>query len=118
MWRLITSQRLFVSQRGLHLGVIPVNVDKSLVIDHARPLPGFYRHYKNNNLYQVSGSVLHTETDEDMVLYREAIVADEEPSSQFFVRPTKMFMGMVEHEGKEVRRFQPVYGLGSGNSYN
>ena len=110
MWRSTIPQGRSLSRRGFHSGpaIPPLNVDRSLVVDHARPLPGFYRHYKHNNLYQVTGSVLHTETNEDMVLYQEAPDTGKHPSSQFFVRPTKMFMGTVEHEGKEVPRFKRV----------
>ena len=42
--------------------------------DEARPLneicPGIYRHYKGN-LYEVIGSVRHSETLEELTLYRK-----------------------------------------------
>ncbi len=59
---------------------------------------GRYLHYKGN-YYIVLGTVLHSETEEELVLYRP------EKSEQLWVRPKKMFEETIELEGKETKRF-------------
>lgn len=59
---------------------------------------GRYRHYKGG-LYEVVGSAKHSETEEEMVIYRPA------DASQLWVRPLKMFMEEVVVAGKRVPRF-------------
>ncbi len=60
---------------------------------------GRYQHYKGN-YYIVIGTVLHSETEEELVLYRS------EKNEQLWVRPRKMFEETVVVEGKEIPRFQ------------
>ena len=62
---------------------------------------GRYLHYKGN-YYQVLGTVLHSETLEELVLYRS------EKNEQLWVRPKKMFEETVIIDGKEVKRFMRV----------
>jgi hypothetical protein len=62
---------------------------------------GRYLHYKGN-YYEVVGTVLHSETEEELVLYRS------EKNEQLWVRPKKMFEETVLVEGKEVQRFLKV----------
>ena len=73
-------------------------------------MPGFYRHYKSGDVYQVLGTVLHTETDKTMVLYRAVHpnkkARERNPRDYAFVRPTEMFIGIVQHKGVRVHRFQ------------
>lgn len=91
----------------------------------------FYRHYKGNNYYAL-GSVkqgvnsekakgyfeaVHTETskpinifiydggfhanvDESLILYIDA-------KGNYWLRPEEMFLGYVEVDGQEIRRFSP-----------
>ncbi|MBT9504399.1 MAG: DUF1653 domain-containing protein [Burkholderiaceae bacterium] len=70
------------------------------------PLPeielGRYRHYKGGE-YEVLGLARHSETLEALVLYRPLSTA-----SGFWVRPHAMFVGTLEVEGREVRRFAPI----------
>ncbi|MDH5562337.1 MAG: DUF1653 domain-containing protein [Nitrospirota bacterium] len=61
--------------------------------------PGIYRHYKGNT-YQVLGVAKHSETEEDLVVYRA--LYDE---WRLWVRPLEMFSEKVEVEGKLVSRF-------------
>lgn len=65
---------------------------------------GIYRHYKGN-LYRVIGVAKHSETLEEMVVY---IALDESKLSNnaFWVRPTAMFLEMVELNGNKVPRFE------------
>jgi hypothetical protein len=71
-----------------------------------QPRPGVYRHYKSGDLYQVLGTVLHTETSQLMVLYHALQPSERNPHGLPFVRPSDMFMGTVEHDGQQVARFQ------------
>ena len=59
---------------------------------------GRYLHYKGNH-YIVLGTVLHSETEEELVLYRS------EKSEQLWVRPRTMFEEKVVVNGKKVERF-------------
>ncbi len=60
---------------------------------------GIYEHYKKNR-YQVLGVVIHSETLEEMVLYK-ALYGD----GLTWVRPLEMFFENVEWEGKLQPRF-------------
>ncbi|MBY0416696.1 MAG: DUF1653 domain-containing protein [Pararheinheimera sp.] len=63
---------------------------------------GFYRHYKGP-FYQVLSLVRHSETDEELVLYR-ALYGD----CGLWVRPLDMFISNVEVAGELVPRFSFV----------
>ncbi len=65
----------------------------------AEPRPGRYRHYKGNE-YRVVGLVRHSETLEVLVLY-EALYGER----GLWVRPAKMFVENVTHQGQRVPRF-------------
>ena len=60
--------------------------------------PGRYRHYKGNE-YEVIGVARHSETLEELVVYR-ALYGDQ----GLWVRPRAMFLERVEVEGKTVLR--------------
>jgi hypothetical protein len=62
---------------------------------------GKYRHYKGN-LYEVIGIAKHSETLEEMVVYK-ALYQPE--GINLWVRPAKMFQEMIIIEGKAVQRF-------------
>ena len=61
--------------------------------------PGYYRHYKNL-LYQVLGTVRHSESLEPMTLYK-ALYGEE----GLWVRPAAMFNETVEINGVVQPRF-------------
>jgi hypothetical protein len=61
--------------------------------------PGYYRHYKNL-LYQVLGTVLHSESLEPMTLYK-ALYGEQ----GMWVRPAAMFNETVEIAGVVQPRF-------------
>ena len=61
--------------------------------------PGRYRHYKGNE-YEVIGIARHSETEEEMVVYRE-LYGDH----SLWVRPLAMFRELVKVEGRQVPRF-------------
>ena len=66
--------------------------------------PGRYRHYKGNE-YTVLGVALHSETQEELVVYRQAYC-----DHGLWVRPKQMFLETVEVDGQAVPRFQYLGG--------
>lgn len=64
--------------------------------------PGRYRHYKGNE-YEVIGVAKHSETLEEMVIYR-ALYGE----FGLWVRPAKMWNESVEVNGEKVLRFSPI----------
>ena len=61
---------------------------------------GIYRHYKGN-LYEVIDIARHSESLEDMVVYR-ALYGD----FKLWVRPLKMFLENIEINGEIQKRFE------------
>ncbi len=64
--------------------------------------PGKYRHFKGGE-YEVIGLAKHSETGEELVLYK-ALYGDKE----MWVRPKGMFFEEVEVGGKKVPRFEYI----------
>jgi len=68
------------------------------------PIPlGPYRHFKGN-LYEVVGFAVHSETLEDMVIYKPLY-----GEGNIWVRPLSMWEELVEVDGAKVKRFSRVY---------
>lgn len=63
---------------------------------------GKYKHYKGN-LYEVIGVAKHSETMEEMVVYKALYQKEGE---NLWVRPKAMFIEDVEVGGKIVKRFE------------
>jgi len=63
---------------------------------------GRYRHYKGND-YEVIGIARHSETEEQMVVYRK-LYGD----GSLWVRPLAMFLEDVTVDGRTMPRFEPV----------
>lgn len=63
---------------------------------------GRYRHYKGNE-YEVLDIVKHSETEEDMVLYK-TLYGD----FSLWVRPLNMFIEKITIDGNKVNRFQKI----------
>ena len=63
---------------------------------------GRYRHYKGND-YIVLGVARHSETGEELVVYRQ-----DYGDFSLWVRPLAMFMENVEIDGTVLPRFQFV----------
>ncbi len=61
--------------------------------------PGRYRHFKGGE-YEVIGLAKHSETMEDMVIYR-ALYGER----GLWVRPASMWNETVERDGETFRRF-------------
>ena len=67
---------------------------------------GTYRHYKGN-LYEVIGLARHSETLEELIVYR-ALYDSEYGKNALWVRPKAMFFETVQVNGATVLRFTPV----------
>ncbi|MCA9392906.1 MAG: DUF1653 domain-containing protein [Candidatus Omnitrophica bacterium] len=66
--------------------------------------PGIYRHYKGKD-YAVIGVARHSETEEELVVYR-ALYESEFGKDALWVRPLTMFAETVTVDGVEMPRFQ------------
>ena len=62
------------------------------------PKLGKYRHFKGN-MYEVVGVAKHSETQEEMVVYKN-------PEGALWVRPKEMFLENVTRDGKTMKRFE------------
>ncbi len=61
--------------------------------------PGRYRHFKGNE-YRVIGTARHSETGEELVVYRPLY-----GEGGLWVRPARMWNETVERDGKTCLRF-------------
>lgn len=59
---------------------------------------GIYKHFKGN-FYEVIDIAKHSETEEDMVVYRSLV------NGTLWVRPLKMWNEIVKKDGKVYHRF-------------
>jgi len=69
--------------------------------------PGTYRHYKQKD-YEVIGTAIHTETREELVVYRPLYDVPELGDNPLFVRPLKQFVEQVDVDGIKKPRFERV----------
>lgn len=65
---------------------------------------GLYKHYKGN-IYEVIGFAKHSETLEEMVVYKATYQKDGE---NIWVRPKSMFIEFITIEGKLIPRFEKI----------
>ncbi len=68
---------------------------------------GKYQHYKGK-FYEVVGVARHSETLEELVVYRALYDHEIYGNNAFWVRPKALFLGLVVVEGKKVSRFSIV----------
>ena len=66
------------------------------------PKRGIYQHFKGNR-YELIGIARHSETLEDLVVYR-ALYGEQ----RLWVRPITMWSETVEREGKSFPRFELI----------
>ena len=65
---------------------------------------GLYKHYKGN-IYEVIGIATHSETLEEMVVYKATY---QKEGKNLWVRPKSMFLELVEIEDQKVKRFTKI----------
>jgi len=66
---------------------------------------GKYQHYKGQ-YYEVLGVAHHSETLEELVVYRALYSSKEFGENALWVRPKKMFLEKVMVNGKKISRFE------------
>lgn len=71
-------------------------------IQQTDPNAGIYKHYKGT-IYIVLGTALDTETNKDVIIYKELLA-----ESRFFTRPVDVFFEPVTIEGELVPRFKKL----------
>jgi cupin 2 domain-containing protein len=74
--------------------------------------PGRYRHFKGNE-YAVLGVARHSETMEELVVYRQ-----EYGERGLWVRPKQMFLETVNANGEKVPRFERIGPVGNNGRVN
>lgn len=67
---------------------------------------GYYKHFKGN-LYQVVAVGKHSETGEEMVVYK-GLYDSPHGYGAVWIRPVAMFLETIERDGKVMRRFAPI----------
>lgn len=65
---------------------------------------GLYKHYKGN-MYEVIGIAKHSETLEEMVVYKATY---QEVPYNIWVRPKAMFLEKIEINGNLIERFSKI----------
>lgn len=65
---------------------------------------GLYKHYKGN-IYEVIGIATHSETLEEMVVYKATY---QKEGKNLWVRPKSMFLELVEIDDQKVKRFAKI----------
>ena len=71
---------------------------------------GKYQHFRNQKLYEIIGLARHSETLEEMVVYRALYHSEQFGENQVWVRPKEMFFELVDHDGQRVPRFKLIEG--------
>ncbi len=66
---------------------------------------GKYRHYKGK-FYEVIGLAHHSETLEELVVYRALYDSEKFGSNALWVRPKKIFIDEVKVDGKVMPHFE------------
>ena len=66
---------------------------------------GKYQHYKGK-LYEVIDVARHSETLEELVVYKALYDSPEFGNNSIWVRPKEMFFETVIVDGKEIPRFE------------
>lgn len=69
---------------------------------------GKYQHYRTKELYEIIGLARHSETKEEMIIYKALYYCETFGDHPTWVRPKTMFFEHVEHLGHSVPRFRWV----------
>lgn len=68
-------------------------------------MKGIYEHYKGK-LYEVIGLARHSETLEELIVYKALYPSKEFGNDSLWVRPKSMFFEIIEVNGKKIQRFK------------
>jgi len=68
---------------------------------------GKYRHFKGKE-YEVIGVAKHSETLEDLVIYRALYATAEFGDNALWARPIASFLGTTTKDGEEILRFEYI----------
>ena len=68
---------------------------------------GKYKHYKGK-YYEVLGIAKHSETLEELVVYKALYDSEEFGKDALWVRPKKMFLETINIENRDIQRFEYV----------
>jgi hypothetical protein len=68
---------------------------------------GKYEHYKGKE-YEVIGLARHSETLEELVIYKALYNSEEFGTNALWARPKLMFLETVNINGKEIPRFKYI----------
>lgn len=66
---------------------------------------GRYEHYKGKQ-YEVIGIARHSETSEELVIYKALYDSEEFGKNALWARPKSMFLETINVDGKEISRFR------------
>ncbi|MFA7662613.1 MAG: DUF1653 domain-containing protein [Patescibacteria group bacterium] len=66
---------------------------------------GKYQHYKGKQ-YEVIGLARHSETLEELVIYKALYTSPEFGDNALWVRPKAMFFDTINLDGQEIPRFK------------
>ena len=67
---------------------------------------GKYQHYKTGKFYQIIDIARHSETHEEMIVYKALYQCETFGYGQIWVRPKIMFFEKVFYNGCNVSRFK------------
>jgi hypothetical protein len=67
-----------------------------------------YQHYKNKKYYELIDFALHSETYDEMVIYKAMYESEKFGLNRIWVRPKTIFFENVEHDGEWVPRFKLI----------
>lgn len=68
---------------------------------------GKYRHFKGEEV-EVIGVAKHSETLEELVVYKTLGESKGFPAGTMWARPVKMFLEKVERDGEAMKRFEYI----------
>ncbi len=66
---------------------------------------GLYQHYKGKE-YEVIGIAKHSETLEELVIYKALYDSEDFGKNAIWARPVSMFTDTITIDGKEIPRFE------------
>ncbi len=73
----------------------------------SHPTPGVYRHFRGKE-YDLIGVARHSETLEELVIYRARYDSEEFGPNPIWARPLASFLETVQTPDGEVRRFTRI----------